>query len=347
MHQAILAAGAAHTNGTAIANSLRLIRSSSASLPPPVTAALEAAFGVPVIEAYGMTEAAHQMASSPLPPAGRKPRSVGRAAGPDVAIMAEGGSALLPKETPGEIVIRGPNVTAGYANNPDANARAFAGGWFRTGDQGYLDDEGYLFITGRLKELINRGGEKIAPAEVEEALLNHPAIAQAVAFAVPDARLGEDVAAAVVARPGLLPSQGELRRFVSLRLADYKVPRQVLVLDAIPLGPTGKLQRIGLADKLGLLTEPASTPTPYAAPANAIEELLAELWQAVLLRDRVGRHDRFLDLGGDSLLATELVARVAGAFQVELSILEFFDAPTVAEQAALIERGLLAVEPHV
>jgi acyl carrier protein len=295
---------------------------------------------VPVIEAYGMTEAAHQMASNPLPPRARKPRSVGQAAGPQVAIMSEGTAALLPSGGRGEIVIRGPNVTAGYSNNPEANARAFTDGWFRTGDQGYLDDDHYLFITGRLKELINRGGEKIAPGEVEEALLDHPGVAQAVAFAVPDTRLGEDVAAAVVARPGAAPTATELRRFVSLRLADYKVPRQVLILDEIPKGPTGKMQRIGLADKLGLSAEPDRVLAEYAPPANDIEELLAELWQAVLLRDRVGRHDRFLDLGGDSLLATELVARVEGAFQMELSILEFFDAPTVAEQAALVEAWL-------
>jgi acyl carrier protein len=161
-----------------------------------------------------------------------------------------------------------------------------------------------------------------------------------VAFAVPDARLGEDVAAAVVARPGLRPTPAELRRFVSLRLADFKVPRQVLVLDKIPMGPTGKLQRIGLAEKLGLGAEQARPIAEYAPPANAIEALLAELWQAVLLRDRVGRHDRFLDLGGDSLLATELAARAGEAFQMELSILEFFDAPTVAEQAALVEASM-------
>jgi acyl-CoA synthetase (AMP-forming)/AMP-acid ligase II len=177
-----------------------------------------------VIEAYGMTEAAHQMASNPLPPGQRKPGSVGRAAGPEIAIMDQAGGLLGPCQT-GEIVIRGPNVTAGYASNPEANQNAFSGGWFRTGDQGRLDEEGYLFISGRTKEIINRGGEKISPREVDEALLEHAAVAQALAFAIPDTRLGEDVAAAVVLKPGAAATEAGLREFASRRLADFKVPR--------------------------------------------------------------------------------------------------------------------------
>lgn len=230
---------------------LRFVRSSSASLPPAVMAELEETFGCPVIEAYGMTEAAHQMAANPLPPAARKPGSVGIAAGPEVGIMAEDGTLLNKGET-GEIVIRGPNVTAGYENNPEANAENFTDGWFRTGDQGVMDDEGYLTITGRLKEIINRGGEKISPNEVDNVIQAHPAVAQTVTFAVPHAKLGEEVASAIVLNEGAELTDKELRDYAASKLADFKVPRKIVFLDEIPKGATGKLQRIGLAEKLGL-----------------------------------------------------------------------------------------------
>jgi acyl-CoA synthetase (AMP-forming)/AMP-acid ligase II len=250
MHQAILSR--AERNAEILARrKLRFIRSSSSSLPPQVMHQLEATFGCPVIEAYGMTEATHQMASNPLPPLGRKAGTVGIAAGPEMAIMDTAG-ALLPHGATGEIVIRGPNVTAGYANNPKANAEAFTNGWFRTGDQGVMDAEGYISITGRLKEIINRGGEKIAPREVDEVLMDHPAVAQVVTFGMPHDKLGEDVAAAVVLKEGQTITEPELRTFVAGRLADFKVPRKILFLPEIPKGATGKLQRIGLAKKLGL-----------------------------------------------------------------------------------------------
>ena len=250
MHQAILAR--AGRNEAAVAGSaLRFIRSSSASLPPQVMTALEETFGAPVIEAYAMTEAAHQMCSNPLPPQARKPGCVGPAAGPDVAIMdAQGGRLDVGEE--GEIVIRGPNVTSGYLNNAAANAEAFHGGWFRTGDQGVMDDDGYVKVTGRLKEIINRGGEKVAPLEVDEVLLDHAAVEQVCTFAVPHDKLGEEVAAAVVLADGADVSARDLRRFAAERLADFKTPRTVVFVDEIPKGPTGKIQRIGLADALGL-----------------------------------------------------------------------------------------------
>jgi acyl-CoA synthetase (AMP-forming)/AMP-acid ligase II len=191
------------------------------------------------------------MTSNPLPPAARKPGSVGRAAGPEVAILSEDGKKLPPGET-GEVVIKGPNVTAGYVANESANAAAFTDGWFRTGDQGVFDAEGYLTITGRLKELINRGGEKVSPLEVDAVLLGHPAVAQAVTFALPHDKLGEEVGAAIVLREGAALTERELRDFAAQRLADFKVPRRVLFLEEIPKGATGKLQRIGLAAKLGL-----------------------------------------------------------------------------------------------
>ncbi len=254
MHQAILAR--ADRNKAIIeAAPLRLIRSSSASLPPQVMQALEATFGAPVIESYGMTEATHQMASNPLPPAARKAGSVGIAAGPEVKIADNDGHFLAAGET-GEVVISGPNVTPGYEANEAANAANFFEAqrqrWFRTGDQGIMDEAGYLRITGRLKEIINRGGEKVSPLEVDEVLMDHPAIAQCVTFAMPHARLGEEVAAAVVLREGEAADERAIRDFASRRLADFKVPRKVLILDEIPKGATGKLQRIGLAEKLGL-----------------------------------------------------------------------------------------------
>ena len=250
MHQAILPLAARNAAGIK-ASRLRFIRSSSASLPPQVMVALEEAFGVPVIEAYGMTEASHQMCANPLPPRARYPGSVGVAAGPEVAVMDADG-AILPAGSLGEIVIRGANVTAGYENNPKANAENFTGGWFRTGDQGIIDTEGYLRLTGRLKELIIRGGENISPLEVDAILMDHPAVAQCLAFAVPHEKLGEEVGAAIVLREGASATEHELRDFAATRLAAYKVPRRIVFLEEIPKGATGKLQRIGLAQKLGL-----------------------------------------------------------------------------------------------
>jgi acyl-CoA synthetase (AMP-forming)/AMP-acid ligase II len=250
MHQTILAR-APRNKEIIHAISLRFIRSSSASLPPAVMAELEAVFDCPVLEAYGMTEAAHQMASNPLPSAPRKPGSVGRAAGPEVAIMDLEGTLLATGDT-GEIVIRGQNVFAGYENNPSANAEAFSEGWFRTGDQGVIDDEGYLRLTGRLKEIINRGGEKISPREVDDVLMEHPAIEQVLTFAMPHDKLGEEVAAAIVLREGQSVDEKEVREFASVHLADFKVPRKVIFMEEIPKGATGKMQRIGLAEKLGL-----------------------------------------------------------------------------------------------
>ena len=334
MQQAILA----RAGGKERRSSLRFIRSCSAALAPRVMAELEGVFSVPVIESYGMTEAAHQMASNPLPPGQRKPGSVGRAAGPEIGIMDQAGELLGPCQT-GEIVIRGPNVTAGYANNPAANQSSFSGGWFRTGDQGRLDEEGYLFISGRTKEIINRGGEKISPREVDEALLEHASVAQALAFAIPDARLGEDVAAAVVLKPGAAATEGGLREFVSRRLADFKVPRRIVFLEEIPKGPTGKPQRIGLAAKLGLdrPCEEARPAAEYVAPRTPSEAAIERLWREVLGRDRAGVRDNFLDSGGDSLLATQLLARMAEAMGTAPPLLYLFENPTIEALAGWLD----------
>ncbi|MEH6719671.1 MAG: acyl--CoA ligase [Aurantimonas endophytica] len=255
MHQAILARAPRNQESVDKAK-LRLIRSSSASLPAQVMGELEATFGCPVIESYGMTEAAHQMASNLLPPGQRKPGSVGPAAGPEVAILSPDGT-VLPAGAIGEICIRGPNVTRGYENNDKANAEAFAYGWFHTGDQGTMDEDGFVRLTGRLKEIINRGGEKISPLEVDDVLMDHPAVQQVVTFAMPHDKLGEEVAAAVVLREGMSATERDIRDFCATKLADFKVPRRLVFLDEIPKGATGKLQRIGLADKLGLGKAPA------------------------------------------------------------------------------------------
>ncbi len=339
MHQAILAR-AADAADVIAATPLRFIRSSSAALPRPTLAELERTFGVPVIEAYGMTEAAHQMASNPLPPAERKPGSVGRAAGPEIAIMDPAGAILSAGET-GEVVIRGPDVTAGYLRNPAANASAFTRGWFRTGDQGHLDADGYLYLTGRLKEIINRGGEKVAPLEVDEALMSHPAVAQAVAFAVPHPALGEDVAAAVVLRPGQTATAGEIREAAASRLAYFKVPRQVLFMDALPKGPTGKPQRIGLAARLGVTAgEAPPPPTTRTPPATPVEEILASIWADVLGREPAGVEEDFFGAGGDSMLAMQFVIQVGRLLGVELPLLHFFDAPTVRGIAGAVDARL-------
>jgi acyl-CoA synthetase (AMP-forming)/AMP-acid ligase II len=251
MHQTILAR-AKRNQSVADGARLRFIRSSSSALPPQVLHELEDTFDVPVVEAYAMTEASHQMTCNQLPPGVRKPGTVGCAAGPEVAIMHESESRLLAQGDVGEVVIHGANVTTGYENNPDANAECFVNGWFRTGDQGVMDEDGYLTITGRLKEIINRGGEKISPREVDDCLMDHPSIQQVVTFALSHPSLGEEVAAAVVLREGETADEAAIRAFAADSLAAFKVPRKILILDEIPKGAPGKLQRIGLAEKLGL-----------------------------------------------------------------------------------------------
>lgn len=336
MHQAILerleAPGAGE--GELPRVPLRFIRSSSAALPPPVMERLEAAFGVPVIESYGMTEAAHQMASNRLPPGVRKPGSVGPAAGPEIAILDEQGRPVSQGER-GEVCIRGSNVTPGYEGNPAANAAAFTtDGWFRTGDQGFLDAEGYLFLAGRLKEIVNRGGEKIGPREIDEALLQHPGVRQAVAFAVPHPTLGEDLAAVVVVIPGdHAPTEAELRAFLRERLPAFKVPTRILPVDQIPKGPTGKVQRIGLHQRLA-----AHFETPYEEPRPGLESDLAAAFREVLGVPRVGRHDHFFSLGGDSLRATRVAARVNDLLGLDVSLVLVFQHPTLAELAAELTR---------
>ena len=338
MHQAILARAAEQAEAIEGAR-LRLIRSSSAALPPQVLAELEHVFGVPVIEAYGMTEAAHQMACNPLPPAPRKPGSVGPAAGPEVRVLDDAWNPVAPG-TRGEVAIRGENVTAGYEARPEANAESFRDGWFRTGDEGYLDDDGYLFLTGRLKEIINRGGEKVAPREIDEVLLEHPAVAQVVAFAMPHPKLGEEIAAAVVVAAGQSLTKRELLAFAAEHLADFKLPRAVVFLDEIPKGPTGKLQRIGLAERLGVAAVEHVTGAGRA-PETETERLLAAIFADLLEVEAVDCASDFFALGGDSLVAVQLVQRVTEATRVTIPVYELFEQPSVERLAAYID----AAEP--
>ena len=250
MHQAILLRAEKKLE---LAKNLKLkfIRSSSASLPPAVFEKLNNVFKCPVIEAYGMTEATHQMTSNPLPPKIQKPGFVGIPAGPDVCIMDDADKILNQGET-GEVCIKGNNVTLGYDNNPEANKKSFSNGWFRTGDQGYFDQDGFLKISGRLKEIINKGGEKISPLEVDNILMDHPLIEQAVCFGYEDKMLGEEIAAAIIVKEGQNCSEMDVKNYAEEKLAKFKIPKKIFFVNEIPKGATGKLQRNVLAKNFGL-----------------------------------------------------------------------------------------------
>jgi acyl-CoA synthetase (AMP-forming)/AMP-acid ligase II/acyl carrier protein len=272
------------------------------------------------------------MASNPLPPGKRKPNSVGPAAGPEIAIMDERGD-LLPQGETGEIVIRGASVMTGYASNARANQQSFTRGWFRTGDQGHLDRDGYLFVTGRLKEIINRGGEKVSPLEVDDVLVRHANVAQAVTFAIPHPTYGEDVAAAVVLRPNGQTGESDLREYLTGRLAAHKIPQRILVVEEIPKSSVGKIQRHELAERFAHLLQRQSAPLEGEA-----ESALAQIYAEVLGVDSVTPTDNFFALGGDSLRAFQVIARVRNAFDVNLSIGTIFTKPTVRELAEEVKR---------
>jgi len=336
MHQAVLARAPANRDIIAHRR-LRFIRSCSASMPQRVLVELEEVFGARVIESYGMTEAAHCITSNPLAPLPRKLGSVGMAAGPDLAIMDTAGN-LLPVDEVGEVVIRGSNILRGYEQNASANQNCFSNGWFRTGDQGRVDSDGYLYLTGRLKEMINRGGEKIAPKEVDEILSQHPAVAQAVTFALPHPTLGEDVAAAVVLKENAVASEGEILEFVAARLADFKTPRRLLLVDEIPKGPTGKLQRIGLADKLAdqlALKQQAN----FVPPETSVEKQLSDIWRDLLKVDHVGVRDSFYALGGDSLALAVMMTAIEDRFHTAVPVDNVLKSPTIENIASLLHNG--------
>ncbi len=318
MHQAILARARAN-NQPVVHSSLRFIRSSSTALSQQLMSELEQLFNVPIIESYGMTECG-MIACNPLPPQVRKPRSAGVATSIDIKI-----------DTEGEIVVRGACVVSRYEDDARVNEESFRNGWFKTGDQGFIDADGYLFITGRLKEIINRGGEKIAPLEVDQALLEHPLVEQAVTFPVKNELLGEEVAAAVVLNSGDV-SETELREFVFSRLAVFKVPRQILIVDEIPKGSFGKLQRSRLAELLNVQSrdqDSSAEKREYIAPRTPDEMVLADIWSRILGVEAVGIEDDFFRLGGDSILATQVVSHVRQIMGVELSPIAMFETPTI------------------
>ena len=250
MHQAILLRAQKNSDKAKKLN-LRFIRSSSASLPPAIFEQLNDIFQTPVIEAYGMTEATHQMTSNPLPPAIQKPGLVGMPAGPEICIMNDKNEKLAQGEI-GEICIKGDNVTNGYENNPEANKQSFVNDWFRTGDEGFFDEDGYLKISGRLKEIINKGGEKISPLEVDNILMDFPPIDQALCFGYKDKMLGEDIAVAIKLKENKSCTEDDIKSYANEKLAKFKIPKKIFIVEDIPKGATGKLQRIGLAKKFGL-----------------------------------------------------------------------------------------------
>jgi oxalate---CoA ligase len=336
IHQAVLAQGAAYRQ-LAPGHRLRFVRSSSAQLATRTWHELEALLQAPVIQAYGMTEAASLIASNPLVGA-RKPGTVGQPCGLDLALMDPEGR-LLPVGETGEVVIRGPGVTAGYEDRPDANAEAFTQGWFRTGDLGRIDGDGCLILVGRLKEMINRGGEKVSPPEVDEALMAHPDVVRAVAFAVPHASLGEDLAAAVVLREGAAADEQVLRHHLLQRLAAFKVPSVLVLVDAIPVGASGKVQRRLLHEQLA-----PHLHKGFVEPASPIEKAAADTIRTVLACGPVGLHDNFFGLGGDSITGARVMARLNEQRGLQLAVSQLFVHPTVATLAGAIESALEDLE---
>ncbi|MHC4341043.1 MAG: AMP-binding protein [Planctomycetota bacterium] len=314
---------------------LRLMRSASSPMPEDLAASLENRFSAPLVEAYGLTEA-YQVTANPI--GNRRRGSVGRPTGTEVAVADSLGAVLEPGET-GEVLVRGPNVFQGYGADPDTNEEAFHDGWFRTGDTGHLDGDGYLTLTGRTKEIINRGGEKIAPREVEEALALHPAVGEAVCFPVADSLLGEEVGAVVVPFADAVLDPRELRRFAASRLAPSKVPRWFWVRDRMPVGAGGKVSRLTLAERLDLLPT-SSQPDPLRRTASADpREELRSIWMEVIGLDTPpGDEERFFDVGGTSLGLVELMVAVERRFGVRLPLAAILEAPTIGELAVQIER---------
>ncbi len=322
---------------------LRFIRSCSSPLAPQLAKDLEKMFSTPVLEAYGMTEATHQIASNPLPPGMRKFGSVGKATGTSRISIRDGDGKPVLVNTLGEICIQGENVTSGYENNSKANADSMRNGWLSTGDQGHLDDDGYLFIQGRLKELINRAGEKISPREIEEILQQHPAVKQAVAFAVPHPSLGEDIAVAIVLKPGKDATRREIQSFAINKLADFKVPRSIVFVTEIPKGATGKVQRIGLDLKLKKELENAAAQEKSGIyiPRSEIEEKIQSIWSQVLDKRPIGLQDDFLSLGVDSIKIAQILMLVQKEFDVNISLKEFYFLPTIELMAENVKNCLI------
>ena len=340
MHQAILDQVRMHRAAVG-AGRLRFIRSSSARLSPPLATSLEACFDAPVISAYGMTEAAHQIASNPLPPGNRRLDSVGCVSEIELAIIDNDGRAL-PAGATGEITIRGPHLFEGYDDDADASRDAFtATGWFRTGDLGYLDADGYLYLVGRSKEVVNRGGEKFSLQEIDNALLEHAAVAQAAAFPLEHPTLGEDIVAAVILKNAASTSPEAIRTFLRGRLADFKVPARLLVVEALPTGATGKIDRARVRYELA-----DALRASYVPPRSAIEVEIAAITSEVLGAAHLGTHDNFFAFG-DSLQGTRVLARIHHRFGIQLALADLFNGPTIAQLARAVASALNAANNAV
>lgn len=336
MYQEILRSGAGGLAELGSAG-LRFTRVGSSALPQTQRSQIEDAFLLPVVESYGMTEA-HQIASTPLDRRRHRAGAVGPPTGSAIAILLPNGGGFGSPGELGEVVIRGANVVDGYVDDPQANRECFVDGWFRTGDLGLLDEAGYLVLRGRLKEIINRGGEKISPHEVDEALLEHPSVVEAVTFPVPDPTLQEAVGAAVVLDPDARLDEVELRRFASSRLAPHKVPRHIRFVEAIPrTAPGGKIRRDGLAAQIGVSVSDTHNETMPAAPAGGVESAVRGIWKEVLALPEIGLDDDFFFLGGDSLTGAQVLAMVFDVFGIELDPFAMYDkANTIAGMAHLI-----------
>jgi len=327
---------------------VRFARSSSAPLAPNQHRAFEEKFKLPLIEAMGMTEAGGVIFSNPLPPAIRKIGSAGIPYGCMVTIMnAE--ACDVPSGQSGEIVVRGASVSQGYFNDSEATAELFgAGGWMRTGDLAYRDNDGYFFIIGRIKELIIKAGENIAPREIDEALLRHSAVAEAAVVGIPDAHWGEDIVGYVVLNSGVNCDERELLRFCRSEIGDFRTPSQIYFVADLPKGPAGKIQRLKLAEraKAAFASDSAwrgeRAKLDPLARSTLVEERLASMWAAMLNLQEVGIDDNFFELGGDSLLAMQTMSRIRAEFQVELPLRSLNEATTVGGLAAIVMQSQTA-----
>lgn len=318
--------------------SLRFFSSSAAPLPITDIQALESLFGVPLIESYGMTETL-TISSNPLPPMVRKPGSVGKAVDNQITIVnVDDIHQVFPVDAIGEIVVQSPWLMAGYINNDQANKSAFCTKGFRTGDLGYFDEEGYLFITGRVKEIINRGGEKISPLEVDHVLLTHPAIKEALCFPVPHPTLGENIAAIVVTEDNVRIDPETLRQFVRQKLAEFKVPYRILIEDHLPKGLTGKIQRHTMASYfVERLAIHDNKVNERDVVLTSLQKSLLIIWKSILKNKVISIHDNFFELGGDSLRVIEICQIVALQLGREIPVRLFFKTPTIVAIAQFLE----------
>ncbi len=336
--QHAIAAAAADHAAALEKSRIRFIRVGAGPIGGELRGEIEEIFDAPVVGAYASTEIG-QISILPLPPAPRKPGTVGRpASGMRVAVMSTDRQLLGPNQR-GEVVVDAAGIFDGYENDEDANRESFVDSWFRTGDEGMLDEDGYLTLTGRIKDIINRGGEKITPKEVDDALTAHPDVAEAATFPVPHATLGQEVAAAVVPELGAALTEEMLARHLQGRLAAFKIPRRFVITGGIPKDVNGKIQRRGLAECFGLAaTGPAPRREPAEdRPATPLEATLKRLWAETLGLDRVGLDDDFFLLGGDSLQAVDLFLRVEKEIGRRLPRSVLFEAGTVAKMAQRID----------